>query len=110
MAFDEGLAARLREYLNDRSGVEERRMFGGLAFLVNGHMSCGINGTSLMLRLGKQGVDAALQEPHTRPMDFTGRPLSTMLYVDPDGFQEDADLAAWIDRAVAFGRSLPPKD
>lgn len=110
MAFDEGLATRLREHLEDLSGVEERRMFGGLAFLVHGHMCCGINGTSLMLRLGKEGVREALEEPHTRPMDFTGRPLSTMVYVDPEGFEEDEDLAAWVGRAVAFVETLPPKN
>lgn len=84
-------------------------MFGGLAFLVNGHMACGIVGDELMLRLGTEGADAALDEPHVRPMDFTGKPLSTMVFVEPVGLQSDQALAAWIERALNFVRTLPPK-
>ena len=84
-------------------------MFGGLAFLVNGHMACGIVGDELMLRLGAARADAALDEPHVRPMDFTGKPLSTMVFVEPAGLQSDQPLAAWIERALNFVRTLPPK-
>ena len=84
-------------------------MFGGLAFLVGGHMACGIVGDELMLRLGVEGADAALDEPHVRPMDFTGKPLSTMVFVEPAGLQSDQPLAAWIERALNFVRTLPPK-
>ena len=84
-------------------------MFGGLAFLVGGHMACGIVGDELMLRLGVEGADAALDEPHVRPMDFTGKPLSTMVFVEPTGLQSDQPLAAWIERALNFVRTLPPK-
>ena len=84
-------------------------MFGGLAFLVNGHMACGIVGDELMLRLGVEGADTALDELHVRPMDFTGKPLSTMVFVEPAGLLSDRALAAWVERAVSFVRTLPPK-
>ena len=109
MAFDEQLTERARAALTDVTELEERKMFGGLAFLVNGHMACGIVGDELMLRLGTEGADAALDEPHVRPMDFTGKPLSTMVFVEPVGLQSDQALAAWIERALNFVRTLPPK-
>jgi TfoX/Sxy family transcriptional regulator of competence genes len=84
-------------------------MFGGLAFLVNGNMACGIVGDDLMVRLGEDGADAALEDPHTRPMDFTGRPMKSMVYVAPAGFAREQELRAWVDRGVAYARSLPPK-
>ena len=109
MTFDEGLAQRIREALADERGVEEKRMFGGLAFMVDGHMACGVVDSDLMIRLGEKGAAAALSEEHVRPMDFTGRPLRTMAYVGADGVAEDEDLAAWVQRAVKHARSLPPK-
>jgi TfoX/Sxy family transcriptional regulator of competence genes len=84
-------------------------MFGGLAFLVAGHMACGIVGEDLMLRLGEDGADAALDEPHTRPMDFTGKPMKSMVYVAPAGTETDSTLLAWVERATAHARTLPPK-
>jgi TfoX/Sxy family transcriptional regulator of competence genes len=109
MAYNETTAARLRKALGRRKDVSEKKMFGGLAFLVCGHMCCGITGEALMLRLGEEGSAAALHTPHTRPMDFTGSPLKTMVYVDPPGFASDADLQAWVDQAAAFSATLPPK-
>ena len=76
MAYDEKLADRVRDILEGDPGVSERKMFGGLAFMVDGHMACGIAGDDLMLRLGAEGAEAALQKPHVRPMDFTGRPMT----------------------------------
>lgn len=84
-------------------------MFGGLAFLVNGHMACGVQGTALVLRLGAEGAAAARRRPHVRPMDFTGRPLASMVYVDAAGCRRDADLRAWVDEAVRFARGLPTR-
>ena len=78
MAYDEKLADRVRDILEGDPGVSERKMFGGLAFMVDGHMACGIAGDDLMLRLGAEGAEAALQKPHVRPMDFTGRPMKGM--------------------------------
>jgi len=109
LAYDETLAARIRGALAPRDDIDERKMFGGLAFLMRGNMCCGVVGETLMLRLGNEGAAQALAEPHTRPMDFTGKPLKSMVYVGPAGIAADADLKRWIGRAVSFAESLPPK-
>ncbi len=109
MAFDEKLAARLREVLGYRPDITEKKMFGGLAFILGGNMCCGIVDDRLMLRLGHNGAAAALAEPHTAEMDFTGRVIRTMVYVGGDGIASDDALACWVDKAVAFAESLPPK-
>jgi TfoX/Sxy family transcriptional regulator of competence genes len=109
MAYDETLADRIRDALADRDDVREQKMFGGLAFMVSGNMCCGVIGSEAMLRLGEDAADAALDEPHTRPMDFTGRPMKNMVYVAPEGLEDDAELRRWVGRAVAFAGSLPPK-
>jgi TfoX/Sxy family transcriptional regulator of competence genes len=108
MAYDEELAQRVREELASRPDVQERRMFGGLAFMLSGNMACGVVGDRLMLRLGKEGAAAALCEPQVSPMDFTGTPSATMVYLEPAGCA-DATLASWIARAVAFVDALPVK-
>ena len=108
MADDEG-AARLRTLLVGRAHITEKKMFGGLAFMLGGNMCCGIAGDRLMLRLGHDGAAAALTEPHTAEMDFTGRVIRTMVYVEADGFAADQDLAGWIEKAVAFAETLPSK-
>jgi TfoX/Sxy family transcriptional regulator of competence genes len=108
MAFDEQLAARVRELLSDRSDTAERRMFGGLTFMVSGQMCCGVQGDELILRLGPDGADEALTSPHARPMDFTGRPLAGFVTVSRDGLSGPA-LARWVERAVAWAESPPPK-
>jgi TfoX/Sxy family transcriptional regulator of competence genes len=109
VAYDEGLADRIRDALADRDDVAERKMFGGLAFMVSGNMCCGVIGSEAMLRLGPEGADEALDDPHARPMDFTGRPMKNMVYVEPAGLEDDADLRRWVARALAFATSLPPK-
>lgn len=109
MAFDGVLADRVREVLAEQDGVTERKMFGGLAFMIGGHMACGIVGEELMLRLGNEGADAALDRPHVRPMDFTGRPMHSMVFVEPAGVRDDAALRGWVGEAVAFVGTLPPK-
>ncbi|MDQ6811622.1 MAG: TfoX/Sxy family protein [Actinomycetota bacterium] len=109
MAFDEHLAARIRECLREVPDVREQRMFGGLAFLVGGHMACGIVGDELMLRLGEEGAESALDQPHVRPMDFTGRPMRTMVYVAPAAFASPSALRRWVDQTVAHAATLPPK-
>ena len=109
MAFDEQLAERIRAVLDERPDLDERRMFGGIAFLLSGHMACGVVGTDLMLRLGRSGAESALAEPHVRPMDFTGRPSSTMVFVEPAGTASDQALAAWLRRAAEHVRALPAK-
>lgn len=84
-------------------------MFGGLAFLIRGHMCCGVVGDSLVLRLGNDGAAAALLKPNTRPMDFTGKPMKSMVYVEPAALTEDVDLTRWLDQAMSFVATLPPK-
>lgn len=84
-------------------------MFGGVAFLLRGHMCCGVVGEDLMLRVGAGAEAKALARPHARPMDFTGRPLKGFVFVAAPGYESDRDLAAWVSRAVRFVRSLPPK-
>ncbi len=108
MAYDENLAGRVRDVLAGDPGLSERKMFGGLAFMLEGHMCCGIVGDELMLRLGVDGADTALARPHVRPMDFTGKPMAGMVYVSQDGLR-GAALRRWVDRASAFVRTLPPK-
>ena len=109
MAYDEGLAELMRGDLADEPGISERRMFGGLAFMLGGHMCCGVVGSELMVRVGPDAHDEALAQEHAREMDFTGRPLRGFVYVAERGFASDEDLKAWIDRGVAFAGSLPPK-
>jgi TfoX/Sxy family transcriptional regulator of competence genes len=108
MAYDENLGERVREILLGEPGLSERKMFGGLAFMLDGHMCCGIVGNELMLRLGAAGAEKALEQAYVRPMDFTGRPMTGMVYIAPKGLSGQA-LNHWLDQAVAFARSLPPK-
>lgn len=110
MPYDEGLAQRLREVLDDGAyPYVEKKMFGGLSFLVNGNMSVGITGEDLLVRVGKENDEAALSLPHARPMDFTGKPMKGWIYVSPEGYASDEDLIAWIRRGLDFALSLPPK-
>ncbi len=109
MAYDEGLAQRIRDRLASTGGITERAMFGGLSFLLNGNMAVGVVGEELCVRVGKDRHDALLAEPGARVMDFTGKPMRGWLFVGTDGCEADDDLAAWVGRGVAFAGSLPPK-
>lgn len=110
MPFDEGLAERVRECLGDKTNqIEEKRMFGGLAFMVNQHMCVGIVKDKLMVRVGPEQYDTCLSQPHALEMDFTGRPMKGMLYVEAEGVTEEAELNHWLDVSLNFIRSLPPK-
>jgi TfoX/Sxy family transcriptional regulator of competence genes len=109
MAFDEALADRIRDVLAPRADVTGRKMFGGIAFMIAGNMAVGVVGQDLMVRLDPEDAERALAEPHTRPMDFTGRPMKNMVYVDPRGTAADEDLAGWVDAGADFAASLPPK-
>ena len=109
MAYDEGVAQQVREALQRQSNVVEKKMFGGLAFMVRGNMCCGVIGEELMVRVGPEGYETALTQPHARKMDFTGKPLKGFVYVESDGFDSDDDLQAWVDRALEFVLSLPAK-
>lgn len=110
MAHDKGLADRLRRALPQGAEISERRMFGGIAFMVRGNMCCGVTKQGLlMLRLGEEAAAAALARPHARPMDFTGRPMKSMIFVDAAGVDSDEALRAWVAEALAFARTLQPK-
>jgi hypothetical protein len=109
LAYDETLAGRLREIAAGIDGeITERKMFGGLAFMLNGHMFTGIVGDELMLRLGEAGAEAALRREHVREMDFTGRPMKAMVFIEPAGLEARA-LNDWVTSAAAFVLALPPK-
>lgn len=108
MAYDEALAERIRMAVVALSGVTERKMFGGLAFLREGRMFCGIVQNDLAVRVGPDRYDEALGEKFVRPMDFTGRPMTGYVYVSPPGLRTDAALQAWVDAAARFVATLPP--
>ncbi len=109
MAYDEGLSQRIREVLADQPGVVEKKMFGGLAFMINGNMSVGVVKTDLMVRTGPDNYEHALSLPYARPMDFTGKPLKGFVYVDEKGYESDEGLDQWVQRGVDHALSLPPK-
>lgn len=109
MAYDDQLAERVRAQLGDRHGLSEKKMFGGLAFLLHGNMCCGVHGEGLIVRLGADKMDAALARPGARVFDMTGRPMKGWVVVDPPGIRKDADLGAWVDLAAEHASALPPK-
>lgn len=109
MAYDEALARRLHELLAGRTDVSERKMFGGLALMVSGNMAVGVVGENLMVRVGRDAYEDALDLPHAQLMDFTGRPMRGFVLVRPAGIERDEDLRDWANRGVAFALSLPRK-
>ena len=108
MAYDEDLAERVRAVLPAGAAVTDRQMFGGLAFMLGGHMFCGVVKDTLMVRLGPDGADRALDRPHVRPMDFTGRPMKGMVFVEAPALRGPAPRN-WIDAAADYARGLPSK-
>ena len=109
MAYDEALAQRIRAALPDLPGLTEKKMFGGIGFLVHGNMACGVSGESLMVRIKPDATDAALAQPAVRVFDMTGRPMKGWILVEPEGMQSTDQLKHWIEQGVAFAQSLPPK-
>jgi hypothetical protein len=109
MAYDEGLAQRLREELQSQRSIIEKKMFGGLAFMSRGYMFIGIVGDVLMARVGPAYYRAALSRPHVREMDFTGKPMKGYVFVDPPGFELDSALSDWVQRCHGFIQTLPAK-
>ncbi|MCW2909206.1 MAG: hypothetical protein JWL68_3995 [Actinomycetia bacterium] len=109
MGYDRDTAERVRRLLSGRNDVLEKKMVGGLSFLVNGNMCCGVTGISLMVRVGADDREQALGEPHVRPMEFAGRALSGFVCVDPAGLATDDELAGWVRRGLDFVAGLPPK-
>jgi hypothetical protein len=109
MAFDEGLAERLREVLADQADLDEKKMFGGLAFMLNGNLAYGVIGDEMIVRVGPEGYDAAIAKPNTRVFDFSGKAMKGWIVVAPEGVESDEALAVWARQGLAFAASLPPK-
>jgi hypothetical protein len=109
MAYDKAAAERVRQVLAGRADLVERRMMGGLCFMVGGNMCCGVTGAALMVRVGSTGYAAALAEPHVRPMEIGDRRPGGFVLVAPEGWPTEAALAAWVRRGLDFVATLPPK-
>lgn len=109
MAFDESLAARIRDVLARRKNIEEKKMFGCVCFMLDGNALAGVWKDRLIARLGPDEGEAALVEPHVRAFDITGRPMRNWVAVEPEGVEDDDQLRAWIERATKFVRMLPKK-
>ena len=110
MAFDESLAARIREVLARKRGVEEKKMFGCVCFLLNGNALAGVWKNRLIARLGPDEEESALRESHVRAFDITGRPMRNWVAVEPKGVEGDDQLTGWIDLALKFVKALPAKE
>ena len=109
MAYCEELAERVRGIMGGHDGYSERNMFGGVCCMINGNMACGVINDDLMLRISPETAEKLLKEPHVREMDFTGRPMKGMVYVGSEATESDEDLSYWVDIAIKFADSLPPK-
>lgn len=107
MAYNEKLAGRIRAIVGEDPGLSERKMFGGIAFMLNGNMFCGVTRDDLMARVGPDRFEEALACPGARPMDFTGRPMKGMAFVGPEGYATDEQLRAWVEQTLDYARSLP---
>jgi TfoX N-terminal domain len=109
VAYDEALAERVRDLLTLRGDLTERKMFGGIAWMVSGNMACGVLGEDLIVRLEPGEAAKALEEEHTRVFDMTGRPAKGMVVVEPPAIADPGDLAGWVEAGVGFASSLPAK-
>ena len=110
MAYDEKVAELLRKAFKRRRGVEEKNMFGGVAFMYRRYMCAGVIDDMIVIRVGPDEYENALSEPHTRPMDFTGKPMKGYVYVEPKGYKSEKDLKNWIESGIKFVKTLPPKN
>jgi hypothetical protein len=110
VSYDEHLATRIRAVIASLPDLEEKKMFGGIGFLVNGNMACGVHKNNLIVRVGAATYKSALSNPHTQVFDMTGKPMTGWVMVDPQGVTTDHDLKAWVGRGLVFARTLPPKE
>jgi TfoX/Sxy family transcriptional regulator of competence genes len=110
MAYDELLSTRTRGALGPIPNLEEKKMFGGIGFLVKGNMACGVHKNNLIVRVGAAKYEEALSRPHTRVFDMTGRPMAGWVVVEPEGCATESDLKVWVEQGLAFARSLPAKE
>jgi len=109
MAYDEGLTQRVCELLSEQLGYVEKKMFGGIGYMLHGNMACGVNGTDLIVRVGPEQYEEALADEHTKPFDMTGRPMKGWVVVVAQGYEADEDLRLWVQRGVTYALSLPAK-
>ena len=109
MPYDTLLAARILAALGPLPELVEKKMFGGVGFLVNGNMVCGVHKNDLIVRVGPENYAQTLSRPHTHVFDMTGHPMTGWVVVDPEGCATEGDLQAWVEQGLAFARSLPPK-
>jgi TfoX/Sxy family transcriptional regulator of competence genes len=109
MAYSEEIETRIKQIVSEWKNTDDKKMFGGVCHLFNGNMFCGVHKEFLILRLGKEKAQEALRLPHTRPFDMTGKPMQGWVMVAEDGFKSDSELKEWLDQAVNFVKTLPPK-
>ncbi len=109
MAYDQGLAERLKYLLQDRPDMVEKKMFGGIGWLLSGNMCVGIHKDDLVIRIGAELCEKVLLEPHAKPMDITGKPMKGWAMINPEGLEDDADLKRYTDLAIGFVKTLPEK-
>jgi TfoX/Sxy family transcriptional regulator of competence genes len=108
MAYDLKLAERIRSQMDGISFIE-KKMFGGVGFLLNGNMACGVNKDNLIVRIDPNKQDALLKKPHAKPFDLTGKPMKGWLVIEADGVKTDKQLSAWVKEGIEFASALPPK-
>jgi TfoX/Sxy family transcriptional regulator of competence genes len=109
MAFDEGLAQRLRELLEDHPYASEKKMFGGLGFMISGNMCVAVMGDTMVVRVGPPNYEDALSQPYAHDFNFTGKSMKGWVVIDAEGLAEDKDLASWLARGEQFASALMPK-
>jgi TfoX/Sxy family transcriptional regulator of competence genes len=109
MAYNQALAERVRNALEGAPVLVEKKMFGGVGFMVQGNMACGVHEDGLIVRVGPEAYPRSVMEPHTRPFDLTGRPMKGWVVVVPEGYRSEDDLRAWVEEGLDFALTLPPK-
>lgn len=109
MAYNQDLAARIRHQLEEITTCQEKKMFGGIGYIINGNMACGILDERLIVRVGLDNYATSLSHPHTHPFDVYNKPMAGWIMVDPGGISNDTELKEWIRQGVEFANTLPPK-
>jgi len=109
MAFDEGLAQRVREILENQPGYDEKKMFGGIGFLLSGNMACGVIREDLIVRVGAEKYTDALLKPNVELFDITGRAMTGWVVIKEPGYRSDNELRDWVEKGIEYSLSLPAK-
>ena len=109
MSYDELLAQKIHDWISGRLDFEAKKMFGGIGFMLNGNMACGVYKQYLIVRVGPDAYAEVLEKPHTRPFDITGRPMTGWVLIEPEGIAEDEQLDSWVQMGINFTLSLPAK-